>query len=223
MPTREKRGRNQSNRRNSALRNSTKVRHSDAPKARRLASVGKPRSIKKRRKSRATHPGRHIPKRNDHRLSDAALKFLHTAADILEVYSSKRGALASPYERPISEFKRKAYSHIRKALSSPGGHNMIKSIHRDLAIQHKGPMFHENPFYWGLLAFDEKREKLKAQEVGFFSRQMFYADKHDVPPCLLVGFLHQIGSRSKLSLEKLKAMDEQWDRDERIYSHGKDQ
>ena len=121
-------------------------------------------------------------------------------------------ASKNPYSRPIGEFKRKAYHLIREVLAN--GPNMIISIHRDLDIIHDGPSITANPFYWGLLAMDEDHEKFTKHQLGLFSRQMLYANRHDVPPCLLVGFLYQSGMASKISEHTALNAVELWENDE---------
>lgn len=156
----------------------------------------------------------------DH-LSEKAEEFIEKSANILQIFREKnlerhKCAEVTPFNRPLNIFKREAYHHIRETVHSQGGHKIIKNIHFHSDITHKGPSYAKNPFYWGLLAMDHEREHatLTPQEVGLLARQMQYADRHNVPPCLLVGFLHQAGITAGISQEKSRVGFEPWDNEQ---------
>jgi hypothetical protein len=148
--------------------------------------------------------------------SEAILQFFKEK--YLEKYTSTR---LTPYERPMSIFKTKSYDLIRKTINSPGGHLTIKNIHSIFNIDHKGPDYDDNPFYWGLLAMDHDRDHpvLTPQQVGLLARQMYYADRHDVPPCLFVGFLYQAGIAAGISQVESKGRMEPWGKSEMVRAY----
>lgn len=152
-----------------------------------------------------------------HKLTELAKMFLSQS----EVLSNPAKATASggarPYDTPLATFKRLAYKLIRNIVSTTGGYQILKNIHNHYLIDHKGPTISDNPFYAGLVAINmSQKNKLSPHRLAVISREMLYAHRNDVPPGLLVGFLHQIGDRSVL-VEKLADDDrEPWDLDDRI-------
>jgi hypothetical protein len=72
--------------------------------------------------------------------------------------------------------------------------------------------FRQNPFYWALYAArnDGSIDSIADKDMSRFAAQMMYADRHDIPPELLVGFIYQQGSEAELT-RKLRSREfEPW-------------
>lgn len=208
-------------------------RSANRPGRKRAAPPAKPRAqarLAKPPKTRAKAISRSISRRpNYNALSHEAGEFIEKAEGILQIIKDKdldkyKLNKTNPYNRPSGIFKREAYRLIRMTIRTPGGHKIIKNIHLNLDIEHKGPAYNDNAFYWGLLAMDHERDQpvLTPQEVGLLARQMLYADRHGVPPCLLVGFLHQAGITGGISQEKAQAGNEGWKSEDRVLEYAPD-
>lgn len=154
-------------------------------------------------------PARRKPR--PHRLTDAASAFLNSAEDIAEIFNAKRGTKGlSPFEGPIGTFKRSAYALIRDTLAKPGGLRTLKNIESSLDIESRSFSDRRNPFYLGLLAFDENRKLLKPQELYLFANQMLYAHRHNVPAYFLIGFLYQTGKQRLIVQKVVNDVREAW-------------
>lgn len=218
------------NRRNSGrkgLRKVSKRRTMGATHAGRPTRAKRLALARKRRAAIAKQPFSY--KTRGHEWSDNAYDFLEEGKRLMTIYKSRKlehcnSAELSPFERPVGQFKRLAYGLIKRTISEPGGHNVIKSIVH--YINHNGPSYGSNPFYSALLVMDEdrlelgnKHQALDRRTLALFANEMLYADRHNVPPCLLLGFLYQIGKPARW-MKKLKAGElEPWTKDDRILDY----
>lgn len=172
-----------------------------------------------RRRAAAAAPRK--PRKGDARLTPAGEAFLDASEEIIELYRQyKRDKLAkisrgsNPFDGPLGEFKRRAYSFLRPYIHTSGGHKTISNVLDHLAISERRRSRDQNPFYLGLLALDEYRD-LSSSDLSRFAKQMLYADSNDVPACFLVGFVYQVGGPTKIA-QRLKAnFKEPWTDEER--------
>ncbi|WP_147367064.1 hypothetical protein [Aurantiacibacter zhengii] len=142
---------------------------------------------------------------------DSAVKiFDDRAYEIVKEFqrSPKKGP--TPFESRWGSFKRQAYRLIRNTKSSQGGHKVIKSIVRSEDRIPAYLLYKGNEFHWGLLAIDPHGVVLDAKRLSLISRQLKYADNHDVPAHYLVGFLYQSGASTSTAKKLALGACEPW-------------
>lgn len=116
----------------------------------------------------------------------------------------------TPFDRPLGAFKRKAYRLLRRTIADEGMHKVIKAV---LRAEKKEPArlhYADNQFHFGLLAIDPHGVVTNKRRLWLWSRQMAYADKHNVPAHFLLGFLWQSGSADDISRKLEKGYREPW-------------
>lgn len=142
----------------------------------------------------------------------AALSNFEDSADrIVEAYERRHLTKGpTPYESPLGTFKRESYELLRRTIADEGKHNVIKSIVRRFKIEPARLHYADNPFHYGLLAIDPHRIVTKKRRLSLWSRQMAYANRHDVPAYFLLGFLWQSGSPNDISRKLKEGAREPW-------------
>lgn len=71
--------------------------------------------------------------------------------------------------------------------------------------------FATNPYYWALYAFEnEEKLGITIKDMSRFSIQMLYAERHDIEPELLVGFIYQQGNDNALAGKVASGQVEAW-------------
>lgn len=137
--------------------------------------------------------------------------FEHAADQIVERYEAHAAATGkTPYESPLGTFKRESYKLLRRTIADEGKHNVIKAIVRREDVEPARLLYAENPFHFGLLAIDPYRIVIEKRRLSLWSRQMAYADRHDVPAHFFLGFLWQSGSSDDISRKLLDDCREPW-------------
>ncbi len=100
----------------------------------------------------------------------------------------------SPYDRKSSYLKRELYRVIRSLLERADGDATIRAaVAAERKKEPQTPGFKENQFSWGLKAAAEQFG-LGNDRISRMASEMKYAYAHDIPPHLLIGFIHQIGA-----------------------------
>lgn len=132
-------------------------------------------------------------------LTKNCLAFEERADQIVAEYDKRKDLPAkSPYDSALGGFKRQSYDMLRKYISRPGGHKIIKSVIKRVGTEPVRLSYKGNEFYFGLVAIDPHQDILDKRRLELFAKQLKYADLHEVPGHLLVGFLYQSGSAARL-------------------------
>lgn len=125
-----------------------------------------------------------------------------------------------PYHNPASIIKRMAYGFVRKYRGKGIDARIEKAIANYMESEHsirKNKMkngyrrfrhgYEGKPFYFVLLGLHQRCYtggfSIEKPDVTKFSQLLEYADRNNVPPKYLIGFLYQYGTSSQLR-EKLK-------------------
>ena len=98
-----------------------------------------------------------------------------------------------PYDRRDAILKRGIYQVVRQLRERANGYNIIESgALAACPSQARWPLIKENPFFWALKSVSARLD-LRNDEVSRFAKELAYADRHQVDPHLLIGFLYQTG------------------------------
>lgn len=107
----------------------------------------------------------------------------------------------TPNEKPEAILKREVYALVIGFLSEGKGQKLWDVIEhvREGQMPHS-PSFGENPFHFAFAGLQSPDGvPLQRYQVSRFGRQLLYAWKHQVPPPLLIGFLHQCGDANAIA------------------------
>lgn len=110
----------------------------------------------------------------------------------------------SPFDRADSVLKRLVYGFILKHRTTQAYAHVETAIiydrddGRPLRIR-----FEDNPFHWVLFGLKDYvkvvgKFEIRKSDVTRYGRQLNYADRHEITPELLIGFLMQTGSISEV-------------------------
>ncbi len=127
-----------------------------------------------------------------------------------EACSVNPGASTCPQDRRTSLIKIAIYRMVRE-LRSKKRLSLIESIVGFLEYEPKVIKFDANPFHWAIYAIDRneelyrkpgRRTKSSMLDIGEepmnrLAYQLLYADRHEVPPELLIGFIYQTASSTR--------------------------
>lgn len=125
-----------------------------------------------------------------------------------------------PYHHPSSIIKRMAYGFVRKHRGRGLDWRIEKSIANYMESEHSVRkneiktgrrrfkyQYEQRPFYFVLLGLHQRIYSggfsIEKPDVTKFSQLLEYADRHNVPPKYLIGFLYQSGTSNQLR-KKLK-------------------
>lgn len=118
----------------------------------------------------------------------------------------RRNVKRPPYDKIDAFLKREVYAFVLEQLKKPAEGSKLKQVLEDVIFDHEkrlpaNPSFSANPFHWAFSALQHEEQisldgvrSLKRYQVSRFARQLEYAQRHDIPPDLLPGFLFQVGS-----------------------------
>ena len=119
-------------------------------------------------------------------------------------HSGATGRGLSPQTSRNGEFLRAVYALVLSYRDCGKLEIIKKLVEKDGNAPARGPTFEENPFHWALLSvFSEQGDGPDRRERSLFAYQMLYADRHKVPPHLLIGFIYQCGKQTPIS-QRLK-------------------
>lgn len=120
---------------------------------------------------------------------------LHKTLNDIDEKTEKR-----PDRKRDAVFKREVYGFVCRYLDEGRAAHLSNTL--EIYTWPRTPIsptFKENPFHLALSAArDMKRqdgvEAKQRWKISRFGRQLLYARRHRIPPELLTGFLHQVGS-----------------------------
>lgn len=134
-------------------------------------------------------------------------------AAITRIVNSPPGTKFAPFDRADSVLKRMVYAFVQEhRLTKPYQH--LESAIANDRDEWRGLRvpFKDNPFHWILFGLKDRivfygKFEISKSDVTRFGRQLSYADRHEIAPALLIGFLFQTGTISEVcrkqpSLEK---------------------
>lgn len=111
-----------------------------------------------------------------------------------------------PYNRPANVLKRSVYTLGRQLIDLDKQHILAEYLQETSKSYNKPPAsiatpdVEQNPYHWFyLLLLGEnrlskgKKRLVTRDQISKSSRQLVYAEKNDVPPEYLIGFILQIG------------------------------
>ncbi len=91
------------------------------------------------------------------------------------------------------------YSFVRR-LKQRNRLGIITGVVYGLDFEPTKISFKANPYYWALYAFENvEKLSISAKDMSRFSLQMLYAERHNIDPELLVGFIYQQGNDNDLA------------------------
>lgn len=125
-------------------------------------------------------------------------------AAITRIVNSPLGTKFAPFDRADSLLKRKVYEFVREHRPTKRYEHLETAIANDrdewrgLSVN-----FSENPFHWVLFGLKDHVVIFDKFEIGKwditrYGRQLSYADRHDILPEHLIGFLFQTGTISQI-------------------------
>ena len=119
-----------------------------------------------------------------------------------KVQSSKTpppGKKPAPYDKPDAVLKRTVYEFVRRHRPSKRYKHIETAITNDRdsgrALRVK---FADNPFHWVLGGLKDHVDIIERYDITRSGRQLLYADRHDVEPHFLIGFLYQSGDPNEI-------------------------
>lgn len=139
-----------------------------------------------------------------------------------------KGKARAPYDAPVSVLQRMAYEFVRDHRLSTADILITTAIenYRDKQEDKKPTedrrnlrrlriAYKINPFHWVLSGLEcginVPNFNFGKHDVFRLSQQLIYADRHDMPPHLLVGFLYQSGTiKDVCNKAKDPSRREQW-------------
>lgn len=128
------------------------------------------------------------------RLSDRANEVLGTMIDNANnALAINPAAVHEPQDKPKARFKQATYLMVRQLLQK-GHEGDIEKIVNACAPYPPIIGFSTNPFLWAFHALRHSGEVSSIpsdSSLNNMAWQLLYAHRHDIDPCLLVGFLHQ--------------------------------
>lgn len=125
-----------------------------------------------------------------------------------------KGKGAPPYSVSENVLKREVYRVTRRYMKEKKGH-IIENIAINENVAPKHIKFRDNPFYWVLILMNVLNWQKDRGQISKISRTLLYADKHNIDPDLVVGFLHQCGTPTAICRKANAGEFEQWYQDRR--------
>lgn len=107
----------------------------------------------------------------------------------------------APFERPDAILKRYVYQFVREHLAQGNGKKLeyLLWYFRTGEQRTHRIRFEDNPFHWALAAIPTELSELSRPALTKIGRQLLYADRHDIEPDLLIGFILQTGNPDAIS------------------------
>lgn len=107
----------------------------------------------------------------------------------------------APFERPEAILKRYVYHFVRKHLAQGNGKKLEHLLWYFRTGEQRAHRirFEDNPFHWALAAIPTELSELSRPALTKIGRQLLYADRHDIEPDLLIGFILQTGNPDAIS------------------------
>jgi hypothetical protein len=138
-------------------------------------------------------------------------------AAITRVVNSPPGTKFAPFDRADSVLKRMVYAFVHEHRPTKSFEHLETAIAND-RDEWRGlrVLFIDNPFHWVLFGLKGHIEifgkfEISKSDVTRFGRQLSYADRHEVAPELLIGFLFQTGTVSEICQKQTNpATRERW-------------
>lgn len=125
-------------------------------------------------------------------------------AAITRIVNSPPGTKFAPFDRADSVLKRMVYGFVREHRPTKRYHHLETAIAND-RDEWRGLRVHfeDNPFHWVLVGLKDHvvifgKFEIKKSDITRFGRQLSYADRHNIAPQLLIGFLVQTGTISEI-------------------------
>lgn len=120
------------------------------------------------------------------------------------------GTPPSPFDSRSGRLRRFIYNLVLE-LKAEKKLSVIRSIVYSLDYEPTKVNFSKNPFYWALYAAKGDGEvEITEKEMSRFATQMIYAERHNVPPELLIGFVYQQGNDQALAEKVRRGTSEGW-------------
>ncbi len=105
----------------------------------------------------------------------------------------------APYDKPESILKREVYRFTMRYLTDQNSGRLEDVLEANIPIERTLRVkFSENPFHRMLLALRSEGLDIEPFEITRYSSQLLYAQRHDIDPDLLIGFLYQTGSPDEI-------------------------
>lgn len=105
----------------------------------------------------------------------------------------------APDEKPEAVIKVQVYQLVRELLIERHRTDFENVLAYKMESSPR-VSFDANPYYWALKAIWKDGEiALKGNVVSKYAKQLVYADRHDIPPELLTGFLYQVGGIRRIT------------------------
>ena len=132
---------------------------------------------------------------------------------IASIVNSPTSTKFAPFYRADSVLKRMVYAFVHEHRPTKRYQHLESAIAND-RDEWRGLRvpFKDNPFHWILFGLKDRivfygKFEISKSDVTRFGRQLSYADRHEIAPALLIGFLFQTGTISEVcrkqpSLEK---------------------
>ena len=129
---------------------------------------------------------------------------IDTLSKVRQRVNSPVGEKFAPYDRADSILKRMVYKFVRQHRQSKGFKHIETAISNDRDSGRTMRIrFDDNPFHWVLFGLKNcvgilGKFEIDKFSVSRFAKQLSYADRHDIEPELLIGFLLQTGTMSEV-------------------------
>lgn len=173
-------------------------------KAKRTAPIGRiPKGSKRKRFGVKRPPDADLDGDWDN-LDTRLRRDLHTSRNSAEKLD--------PLDRPEAILKRYVYHFVRKHLAKGNGKKLEHLLWYFRTGEQRAHRirFEDNPFHWALAAIPTELSELSRPALTKIGRQLLYADRHDIEPDLLIGFILQTGDPDAIS-KKAKYPDKRED------------
>lgn len=125
-------------------------------------------------------------------------------AAVTGIVNSPSGTKFAPFYRADSVLKRMVYAFVQKHRPTKRYQHLESAIAND-RDEWRGLRvpFKDNPFHWILFGLKDHIVildgfEISKSDVTRFGRQLSYADRHEIAPELLIGFLFQTGTISEI-------------------------
>lgn len=126
-----------------------------------------------------------------------------------EEYDSLPAKGLAPFATRHGYIMRECYLLVREFRRKGGGPAAIKRFSEYRKRDRRQPSYEENPFYWGIKSI---RNDFSTSALLFFATQLQHAERHDVPPEYLIGFLLQMeANRRRLMADSPSPREEAFD------------
>ncbi len=137
-------------------------------------------------------------------------------AKIIEAHHAQDKDL-SPYDRSDSILKREVYRLVRDRRKTTAFQDLDLSILEETEYLNKTFYvdIYKNPYYWILFALKCSFTsidgfQLSKSNVTRYAQQLIYAERHDIDPDLIIGFLLQSGTLRQVCNKATEGTLEEW-------------